>query len=139
MERFSHFGWQKTELINAKASLRYRKLKSFLKKWPLHSGDNLVMEKEKNGKMIHNEMKISPEPLPSGWGMQRLPSGRILFVDNKNQLTTWIDPRLEQKRNLKPPWKKPEKNNEQLLSRTAVCFRFFMDASRCENSFIHSW
>ena len=33
-------------------------------------------------------------PLPPDWSMQRLPnSGRILFVDNGNQVTTWIDPR----------------------------------------------
>ena len=47
------------------------------------SGDNLVMEKEKSDTKITNNIK-APEPLPSGWGMQRLPSGRILFVDNKN-------------------------------------------------------
>ena len=33
-------------------------------------------------------------PLPPDWSMQKLPnSGRILFVDNGNQVTTWIDPR----------------------------------------------
>ena len=33
-------------------------------------------------------------PLPPEWSMQKLPnSGRILFVDNGNQVTTWIDPR----------------------------------------------
>ena len=34
-----------------------------------------------------------PDSLPSGWEMRKHPSGRILFVDNKNQDTTWIDPR----------------------------------------------
>ena len=34
-----------------------------------------------------------PKSLPSGWAMQARPSGRILFVDNTNQVTTWIDPR----------------------------------------------
>ena len=37
--------------------------------------------------------KSPPKSLPTGWAMQRLPSGRILFVDNSNQVTTWIDPR----------------------------------------------
>jgi hypothetical protein len=34
-----------------------------------------------------------PDPLPAGWEMRKHPSGRVLFVDNKNQDTTWIDPR----------------------------------------------
>ena len=37
--------------------------------------------------------KSPPKSLPAGWAMQKLPSGRILFVDNSNQVTTWIDPR----------------------------------------------
>lgn len=53
-------------------------------------------ENETNVQVVREPPKklpVLPEPLPLGWAMQRLPSGRILFVDNKNQVTTWIDPR----------------------------------------------
>ena len=34
------------------------------------------------------------EGLPEGWAMQVIPSsGRTLFIDNRNQETTYIDPR----------------------------------------------
>eukprot|EP00094_Tigriopus_californicus_P000131 TCALIF_00127-PA protein Name:"Similar to UNC79 Protein unc-79 homolog (Homo sapiens)" AED:0.02 eAED:0.04 QI:0/0/0/0.66/0.5/0.33/3/0/2591 len=37
--------------------------------------------------------QITSEGLPAGWAMQLMSSGRTLFIDNTNQLTTWIDPR----------------------------------------------
>ena len=33
------------------------------------------------------------EGLPEGWAMQMMSSGRTLFIDMRNQVTTLIDPR----------------------------------------------
>ncbi len=37
--------------------------------------------------------QLSSEGLPPGWTMQLMRNGRTLFIDNSNQVTTWIDPR----------------------------------------------
>ena len=40
-----------------------------------------------------NHQLTSGEGLPPGWTMQLMRNGRTLFIDNTNQITTWIDPR----------------------------------------------
>ena len=57
------------------------------------SEDESEDEEEIETKDSETKPPSPPKTLPSGWGMQKLPSGRILFVDNGNQVTTWIDPR----------------------------------------------
>ncbi|XP_072752879.1 E3 ubiquitin-protein ligase Nedd-4 isoform X4 [Anoplolepis gracilipes] len=54
------------------------------------------------GSRRSSEQSESPKPilpisndegLPSGWGMQVAPNGRIFFIDHNERTTTWIDPR----------------------------------------------
>jgi hypothetical protein len=37
--------------------------------------------------------RTSSKGLPPGWTMQVMENGKILYVDNNNQITTWADPR----------------------------------------------
>ncbi len=37
--------------------------------------------------------QLTSDGLPPGWTMQLMRNGRTLFIDNANQVTTWIDPR----------------------------------------------
>jgi hypothetical protein len=41
----------------------------------------------------HRINSTSSRGLPPGWTMQVMDNGKILYVDNNNQITTWTDPR----------------------------------------------
>ena len=40
-----------------------------------------------------DDFGLTSDGLPDNWSMQLMKNGRVLFVDNANQVTTWIDPR----------------------------------------------
>ena len=42
---------------------------------------------------LENEALVS-ERLPLGWTMQEMENGKVLYVDNNTQFTTWQDPRV---------------------------------------------
>ena len=64
-----------------------------LKPGPAVSGRHASPSKKPSAPTPSDLQLTMGEGLPEGWAMQVMRSGRTLFIDMRNQVTTLIDPR----------------------------------------------